>query len=248
MVSALRRWRSTVMRHERLADYCALSMATVGLALVFYRGNIYGVFAVVGSICLSWLSGVWVVPGSVDSYVRRMNKIIHTSLEESWARVDHYSSRSREIAEELEHMMPSREYGSFQKCLLKQFSATDDLVRDRSSFSDRATLMFEQRKKLLNTRHRLETLSGQAYIDGLVHIVTKRISLAQASAAEIRMPFVTARAQIARIKPPIPWRARHHSYVKTIDAYLTAVNAHEQTLLLNDDEKVQIGANDSREA
>lgn len=168
----------------------------------------------------SWLVGIWVVPGGVDAYYRRVSRVLRDATAQGQRHHDEYVKELRGLTNSIASLSQSHEGGDLVNEILAECEMIDEVADDEGMGLDRVRPMDGHRRRLLDLGKSFEYSNADPINQDLATLLVKRASV-------IVGVFYTAQqlleAQVrflVGIKCPTTLEAQHQSYIEVVQAYV----------------------------
>lgn len=204
-----------------------LSIVAVALFLLIEGHMVAGLIVLLADIATAWLTGVWVIPRSIDAYSRKLSLIMREADTTSWYERDRQRKRLRTISSEMESLSPPQSKLDLHRRILANLHQLEDILDDKSlAFTDRATSIFEKGQTFRRFRAEFSDRCNEPY----TRMATKmldRYKLVINKGAERDRDFLgRLTTRIKKLRPPSVLAERHRDYLLALSEYVSATNSY----------------------
>jgi hypothetical protein len=228
MINALYRVRA------RVAPRLAAGTRFIGLGIVALGGFLaaeghatIGVVVLVASVPATWLTGVWVVPWSMDAYFVRLSNIIN----DSYINLQYENHRQREqlkdIANEIKGLDPPRDRLDLHQQILTDICRVDEILNDKSvSFSDRAIDILGPSRSLRHAYTELDHDSREPYVSAVAGALGRYKDRIDEDRERNQQSLRRLLVRANKLGPPGSLAERHGNYLRALDEYVSSMSAY----------------------
>ncbi len=202
--------RARIATHGAIGSVVALAIPALGALLILNGDLAIGIVLGALAVCGTWLAGLWVVPGSVEAYHRRVGRILRDGAA-SYERV--YVpcvEEMRATTSRLADQMPLVDIVG--PCERIDALLSEDTVR----FVDKMSRLIEHRRQLLEahgTTNEVAELIGRR-----VAVISELPRLREAPATgELR--------KLEGVSAPLAVRERHEHYIRALSDAIASQRA-----------------------
>jgi hypothetical protein len=225
--------------------FMALGVVAVGLVLVADGYTPLGVILLVASVPASWLTGMWMMPGSVDAYFVKMSNIMNESAV-NW-NSDNFWLRQQlgDIATKIKCLKPPQKRLDLHRRVLADVGRIEEILDDKAvKFVDRAVSLLQPSQSL---RHAYTELDSES--DPSEHYVSEMVSLLaryKRCVDESRTRNAKSLKRLVRRAKKLRWPGSlmdsHNGYLRILDAYMSCMIAYYAATRDSDTETVKKAA------
>jgi len=225
--------------------FLALGVVAVGLVLVADGYTPLGIILLVASVPVSWLTGMWMIPGSVDAYFVKMSHIMNDSAV-NW-RSDSFWLRQRlgDIATQITGLKPPQERIDLHGRILADVGRIEEILDDKSvKFVDRATSMLQPSQSLRRAYTQLESDSdpGDHYAKEMESLLARYKRCVDENRARNTKSLRHLVKRAEQLRRPDSLMDSHNDYLRFLDAYMSGMIAYYEATRDGDTKTVRAAA------
>ncbi len=227
-IDALYRVRAHVAPRMAVGTrFIGLGVVALGGFLAVEVNAILGAAVLVASVPVTWVTGVWVVPGSTDAYFSKIANIIndcHTNLQ-----YGSYHGRKAlgDICNSIEGLTTPQSWLETHKEVLAAMHQIDSVLSDRSAaFIDRAVGVIGPGRILQRIRSEFDSKSAETYVRDMAEALDRYKSLADDNKDKSQRSLRRLQARINKLHPPRSLVESHQKYREVLDDYVASMNAY----------------------
>ncbi len=243
MILGLRRFRGriTTRRHARwqLASLLALCLIAAAVLLLLEGFVMLGIATLTLGGLASWLTGLWVMPGSVDGYYRKLSRVLRDiDMQDKQSKdigVKELSSLTLSIAELVRSL---KEDESYQE-IVAECEMIDALIEDRGKGFYRVREIGEHRRRLLKFGNICEANEADPMSQELATIVVRRASVIVRNFDAAYELLESQARRVMGIKAPVKLKSRHQRYLEALNAYVTAIGDVREVIVQDKDDNLE---------
>lgn len=226
--SHMRRMRSRATRGPGSHRLVAIVLLAGTLLLLVEGFYVYGVVAVAVTLVVTWLTGSWVVPRSVDAYQRRVTRKLRdwrTTIDHAW---DRGVAERAKIAARVARLDAPPRLTDDHRRVVDLLARSDRLRTDRSlTFAERARGAAEARQELRALGAQLTEVASERderrFGDALVKALAERDDVYRSVRREVEAATERTLAGLARVRAPAEWSEQHAELARRLGRYLDAI-------------------------
>ncbi len=207
--------------------FIGLSVVALGGFLAVEGNVVIGSLTLIASVPLTWVTGVWAVPGSADAYLGKITSIVndcYTNLQ-----YDSHRRREglREIKREVQGLIPPQDRLEMHQAVLADISQIEVVLSDSTaSFADRAVGVIEPSRALRRIGADFDSRSTEAYIKILAEALERYRRLSDSSKGKSQQSLHRLQGRVSKLRPPKSLSKRHTQYLEVVNGYIAAMNAY----------------------
>lgn len=224
VILGLREARARITTRQRtwaqFASTIALCLIAGGLLLLLDGFVIWGIAVFTLGILASWLVGIWVVPGGVDAYYRRVSRVLRGTTAQGQRHHDEYIKELRSLTNSIASLKQSQEGEDLFNEILVECKMIDEVADDEDMGLDRVRPMDGHRRRLLDLVKSFEYSNAGPINQDLATLLVKRASVVVGIFYTAQQLLEAQVRFLVRIKPPTTLEAQHQSYIEVIQAYV----------------------------
>jgi hypothetical protein len=211
----------------------------VALSLLVEGYLVGGLVILVVSIPSSWLSGLWVIPWSTDTYLRNLALIMRNARNDIWYAGYQRSEQLGILRAEVMDLTPPQRYIDIHEHMLIIIGQLRDIIDDeKGDFTDRAVTIFDRCRLLFDIRIGLENESD-SYSRLIRQALDKYRLIITSGMNESEDSLRRNTSRIKKLRPPGKWITWHKGYVLALTDYTAAVCSYYLAVRENDIEAVK---------
>ncbi len=215
--------------------FLGLAIVALGVLLVVEDEIVVGSAILVASVPITWLTGVWVVPGSSDSYFVKIANLVT----DAHLNFEYDSDRQRKglerIADEITNTTAPQHWLSIHRQIVADMRRIDEGLSDLSvSFTDRAVSGFESARSLRRVRREFEDRPGDDYAREMTRLLDRYKAAASVRTRKKMQALHRFQARVNGLTPPSRLTERHEKYRELLGEYISAMDAY-RTVVENDE-------------
>jgi hypothetical protein len=225
----LRTARAWITSRTKAAGLVSLVILAGGGVLLLEGLVSGGLVAIALGVGSSWLTGLWTVPGSTDSYYRKVSRSAQSTQVNSQLRKNTLVAELQKSTQDLDQLVTRGRTGNRDQDIILECRELDKLIANNEASFEHISRVAEHRRRLL------AGASAESAEDGfprqeLAHAFATRASLLEAMFVQDLRSAQEQIDKLGSIKPPTPLRIQHQQYVDTVRAYAQALNELQQAL------------------
>jgi hypothetical protein len=226
--------------------FIALGGVAIGLVLVADGYTPLGAVLLVASVPVSWLTGMWMMPGSVDAYFVKISNVMNESAvnwrsENVWLR-----QRLGDITTKINHLEPPQKRLDLHLRILADVGSIGEILDDQSGkFVDRATRLVQPSQSLRRAYTELdesESDPGEQYLKEVVSLLARyRRCIDESRARNVKWLRRLVR-RTEKLRRPGSLADSHNDYLRILDSYISCMVAYYAAAQDSDTEAVRRAA------
>lgn len=243
MILGLRRLRGriTTRQHARwqFASLFAFCLIAAAILLLLEGYVILGIATLMLGGLASWLTGLWVMPGSVDGYYRKLSRILRDIDVQNKRNKDIDDKDLRSLTLRIAELGRSRKEDKLYKEIIAECEMIDTLIENRIGF-DHVREIGEHRRRLLKFGNVCEANTADPTRQELARTIVRRASVIVRDFDAAYELLESQACRVVGIKVPVKLKTQHQRYLEALNAYITAFGDVREVMIVQDkDENIE---------
>jgi hypothetical protein len=224
-----------------LAPWVAVLLACVGIFLLTERHGVVGVLALLLSLPVGWLGGLWVLPRSGEAYARRVLRILQKSVTQASRVNKEQARRLIKIRKEIEALKSTQTLADLHGSVIEILRTLDTLGESSAKLEERSSVAMEKRMVLQSLIATLDW-DRDGFAMRLHDRVSCRIDVGHETGKLIQPLIDRIYIKLQKIYVPIEWGESHKGFLKVIKGYRGALAVYYGTTGSDDIEATRAAA------
>jgi hypothetical protein len=191
---------------------------------------VLGLVALSLGVTLTWMTGIWVMPGGVDAYCRRFTRLSH---EVRLAHDSDYAQQIKKLHETTNRFVSIIEQGdelsTFEEALDECKTVDDMLSVETITFGNRLFQLVIHHRKLI-------AMSHAADIDAQVSEVLAHRAVLIADLPRVKKRALQVQMEtLETMRVPSQLRSQHYAFLETFSNYLATLELSTELFESQDD-------------
>lgn len=183
--------------------FIGLSVVALGGFLAVEGNIVIGSLTLVASVPLTWVTGVWAVPGSVDAYLGKITGIVndcYTNLQ--------YDSHSlwkglKDIKRDVQSLTPSQDRLEMHQAVLADINQIEVVLSDATAaFVDRAVGVIEPGRALRRIGANFDDQCTEEYVKVLTKVLERYRRLSDSSKDKSQQSWGRLQSRVSKLRAP----------------------------------------------
>ncbi len=227
LILGLRRLRAqiTSRQHARwkFASTAAISLIAAAVLLLLDGFMILGIGVFVLGGLASWLTGIWVVPGGMDGYYRKVSRVLRDTHVQSQQYYETAVKELRDLTSSIAQLSQSHGgEGSYRK-IIAECKEIDGLMNNKEISFDRVHQVARHRQHLLEFGKSFGQSQADAVNQPLAEIFVRRASAILGVFDTAHELLSNQGRKLTSIRAPATLRVQHQRYIDILSAYVSAL-------------------------
>jgi hypothetical protein len=223
--------------------FVVLAIVAVGLVLVANGHTLVGITILVTSIPVSWFTGMWTIPGTVDSYFIKMSNIINESFTNLHSDNLQLRQRLRDTTVRMRGLDPPQRRMDLHGRVIADVGRIEEVLDDKSvAFADRAVGLLQPSQSLIRAHTELESERGEAYGKAMVVLLARYKQNVDESRKRNTQSLRRLVERAETLRRPDFLRDRHSEYLGSLNAYVSCMTNYYEATQDGDIEAVRSAA------
>jgi hypothetical protein len=206
--------------------FVALGVVAAGLVLIADGYMPLGVILLVASVPVSWLTGMWMIPGSVDAYFVKMSNIMYDSAV-NW-HSDNFRQRQQlgGIATKIRRLKPPRKRLDLHRRVLTDVDRIEEIMDDKTvKFVDRVVGLLEPSRSLRRAYTELASEGDprERYVKEMVSLLAQYKRRINESKTQNVKSLRRLARRAEKLRRPGSLVDSHNGYLRVLDAYMSCM-------------------------
>jgi hypothetical protein len=207
--------------------FIGLGVVALGGFLVAEGNVVIGSLTLVACVPLTWVTGVWAVPGSIDAYLGKITSIVNDCYTNLQYDSHHRREGLKEIKREAQGLIPPQDRLEMHQAVLADIGQIEVVLSDSTaSFADRAVGVVESSRALRQIGADFDGRPTEAYIKALTEVLERYRRLSDSSKGKNQQSLHRLQGRVSKLRPPKSLSKRHSQYLEVINGYISAMNAY----------------------
>jgi hypothetical protein len=207
--------------------FIGLSVIALGGFLAVEGNIVIGLLILFASVPLTWVTGIWAVPGSADAYLGKISDIVndcYTNLQ--------YDSHCRweglkDVRREVQGLTPPPDRLEMHQAVLADINQIEVVLSDSTvSFVDRAVGVIAPSRALRQIGADFDGQSTETYVKILAKALERYRRLSDSSKDKNQQSLHRLQNRVSKLRPPKYLSKRHSEYLEVVNEYVSAMSAY----------------------
>jgi hypothetical protein len=224
LILELRRVRGWITMRWRFAGMVTLGVVAVAATLLIEGYVVLGFTVLTLGAAATWLTGIWVVPGGIDAYYRKVTRLLRDSYVQSLCHNGTQIERLRSLTHNVAVLVSSTDGDARYKDILAECEQIDGVLNGEHMGHDQIYhQVAAHRRQLLELEKKLKRGQADSLDVHLTAILGERALVMTGIPSSARRLLENQHQQLVRIKSPAAVRVQHRHYVRILEEYISAL-------------------------
>jgi hypothetical protein len=211
--------------------FVALGGVAVGIVLITDDYTAIGASLLVASVPVSWLTGMWMVPGSVDAYFVKMSSIMTEASTNLYSENVWLRRQLGDIATAVDRLEPSQTRVDVYRRIVTDIGLIEEILDDKSiKFADRAVGLLRPSLSLRSVLSELESELSEPYVEPYVREMVSLLARYKHRVDESKERNAESLRRLVRraegVRRPGFLADRHRQYIQILNVYMSCMIAY----------------------